>query len=413
VLEASPEVIVKCFYSAIGSLSLFAFTAGCGSSSSSPGVGSAGSAGVASSAGGASGSTASSAGSAQGGSAQGGNAQGGNAQGGSAQGGSAQGGSAQGGASQGGSSSGAAGTTAAGGSTAGAGAGGGTSSLLVPPSGVTFGSYIGGTTIANLETLLGRKVVVHHDFYGWSDDYGSRIGQDFTAGRVPLVTWEAWDNNNVGTSLDQIAAGTLDTVIHRNALAVKAFGKPFFLRWGHEMNGNWYPWSGAMNGSNAAGVAKYIAAFRHIHDIFKADGATNALFVFCPNSTSVPDVAWNNWANFYPGDDYVDWMCIDGYNWGTVMGLSWQSFQTIFSGIYPGIAAKNKPIIIAETASTEQGGDKAQWIGAILPALKGSFPAIKAFVWFDINKETDWRINSSPAAQTAFVSMVSDPYFNP
>jgi hypothetical protein len=83
------------------------------------------------------------------------------------------------------------------------------------------------------------------------------------------------------------------------------------------------------------------------------------------------------------------------------------------SAIYAGLAAKGKPIMIPETASTEMGGDKAAWIAAILPALKATFPSIKAFVWFHMNKETDWRADSSSPAREAFVAMARDRYFNP
>jgi hypothetical protein len=69
--------------------------------------------------------------------------------------------------------------------------------------------------------------------------------------------------------------------------------------------------------------------------------------------------------------------------------------------------------MIHETASTELGGDKAALITAILPALKGAFPAIKALVWFHMNKETDWRIDSSTQSRDAFVPMSRDVYFNP
>ena len=140
----------------------------------------------------------------------------------------------------------------------------------------------------------------------------------------------------------------------------------------------------------------------------------NALWVFAPNVDSVPGDALNQWSNYYPGDSYVDWMAFDGYNWGTVQtGSSWRTFASITSTIYAGLAAKGKPIMIPETASTEMGGDKAAWITAILPALKTSFPAIKAFVWFHMNKETDWRIDSSTQSRDAFVPMARDPYFNP
>ena len=166
-------------------------------------------------------------------------------------------------------------------------------------------------------------------------------------------------------SLDEIVAGVHDTMIRSRAQSSASIGQKFFLRWGHEMNGNWYPWDGSHNGANAAAAAKYIAAYRHIHDVFVSAGATNVVWVFCPNVDSVPGDAWNQWSNYYPGDAYVDWMAFDGYNWGTVQtGSSWRTFTSIAARIYAGLADKAKPIMIAETASTEQGGDKAAWIAA-------------------------------------------------
>jgi beta-mannanase len=173
-----------------------------------------------------------------------------------------------------------------------------------------------------------------------------------------------------------------------------------------------YSWDGANNGADATATTTFIAAYRHIHDLFVAAGATNALWVFCPNVDSVPNESWNQWQNYYPGDAYVDWMGFDGYNWGTVQTTStWQSFPTIAGRIYPSLATKGKPIMIPETAIAELGGDKAAWIARILPSLETMFPGVKALVWFQMNKETDWRIDSSAAA--AFVTMANDPYFNP
>src|SRR5580698_1599900 len=53
---------------------------------------------------------------------------------------------------------------------------------------------------------------------------------------------------------------------------------------------------------------------------------------------------------------------------------------------------KKKPILIGEMSSSQAGGDKAKWIDEIIPILRGSFPLIKGVVWFDIDKEADWRI---------------------
>ena len=115
--------------------------------------------------------------------------------------------------------------------------------------------------------------------------------------------------------------------------------------------------------------------------------------------------------DYYPGDAYVDWTGVDGYNWGTING-GWQTFQQVFKDIYPLLAAKKKPIMIGEMSSAQVGGDKGKWIDEIIPTLRASFPLIKCLVWFDINKEADWRISSSPESEAAFTRMTRDSYFN-
>ncbi len=284
---------------------------------------------------------------------------------------------------------------------------------LAPAQGALLGAFVGTGTIAQLETTLGRKLAVSHNFYGWNDDYTSWVRSTIAAGYIPLVTWEPWVGS-AGVSIVDIANGAHDSMIRSRAQSLAGAGQKVFMRWGHEMNGNWYPWDGFHNGANASAGAKYIAAYRHIHDVFITAGASNVVWVFCPNVDSVPGDAWNQWSNYYPGDAYVDWMGFDGYNWGTVQsGSTWRTFAAMTGAIYAGLAAKAKPIMIAETASTEQGGDKAAWITGILPALKDSYPSVKALVWFHMNKETDWRVDSSTAARGAFVPMARDVYFNP
>lgn len=304
--------------------------------------------------------------------------------------------------SSGGTTTHASGGTATGGNTA-----GGTSSspILEPSTGALLGLYYGDASIADTAAKLGRTVPLHLTYYAFSDDWTTdATADDLRAGRVPFVNWELF-----GATLDDIAGGTYDALLNQRAAAAKKLGQKFFIDFGAEMNGDWSPWSGADNGQSSA---KYIAAYRHVHDIFEAAGATNAIWAFCPNVTSVPDASWNEPLDYYPGDSYVDWMCVDGYNWGTSgADDTWQSFYQVFKDIYPVLASKNKPIIIGEMASAELGGDKAAWISQIIPALKNQFPLFKGLLWFDIDKETDWRISSSAAAQAAFKTMANDPWF--
>lgn len=224
-------------------------------------------------------------------------------------------------------------------------------------------------------------------------------------GAIPHVTWEPW------LGLDDIVEGRKDEYIIKWAKDAKGFGYPFFLRWGHEMNGDWYPWSGAKNNNDAS---KYVKAYRHIHDIFMKVGAADVIWVWSPADRSVPNVGWNNARNYYPGDEFVDWLGIDGYNWGNTQNWSqWVDFDHIFKRRYEEFIQKypNKPIMIAEFASAEGGGNKGEWITNTFESMKEKYPQVRSIVWFNINKECDWRIDSSSKALESFKSVIKDPYF--
>ena len=131
---------------------------------------------------------------------------------------------------------------------------------------------------------------------------------------------------------------------------------------------NWSAWSGTNNDSYGRhdGAAKYIRAWRRIHDIFEREGATNVSWVWAPNGESIPDVYWNRVSAFYPGDRYVDWVGLSAYNFGTTRYWShWSSFAEIVRPIYRAYSAR-KPIMVAETASTTNGGNQSRWISAVL-----------------------------------------------
>jgi hypothetical protein len=274
--------------------------------------------------------------------------------------------------------------------------------ILVPLHGALLGHFYGAGTLAETDARIGRKPAIHLSYYDWATDWTTdpTTASDFADGRVPLINWEPANVN-----FDDIISGKLDSTIMARAHGAKALARKFFLDFAAEMNGD-----EAWGGNNPT---RYIAAYRHIHDLFIAAGATNVVWAWCPNVT---DVDGTNAAtmSYYPGDAYVDWTGVDGYNWGTsVAGFGWQSFHEVFAIIYPLLAAKGKPILIGEMASDEVGGSKAQWIDDIVPALRSNFPLIKAFVWFDIDKERHWQINSSPSALAAYSRLAMDPYMNP
>ena len=223
-------------------------------------------------------------------------------------------------------------------------------------------------------------------------------------GAVPLLTWEPWawggGVNQASYALDRIAAGDFDARLAQWGQALAAWGQPVMLRFAHEMNGNWYPWAEGVNGNQAG---DYVPAWQHVHDVVSAAGADNIQWVWSPN---VPYWGSTDLAGLYPGAEYVDVVALDGYNWGTSQTWSsWVSPQDLFA---PGIAqlrtlAPGSPILVAETASSEQGGSKAAWNTELVSYLAAQ-PDVIGFVWFHLQKETDWRINSSDASASALRS---------
>ena len=226
-------------------------------------------------------------------------------------------------------------------------------------------------------------------------------------GATSLITWEPWRWGE-GTSQPayanaRIAAGDFDPYLKQWGSALADWGKPVLLRYAHEMNGNWYPWSDGVN-SNASGSS--VAAWRHVHDVLAAQGATNVSWVWSPN---VPYTGSTDLASLYPGSDYVDVAALDGYNWGTAVGWSsWASPSALFAdglaqlrALAPGI-----PILIAETAASETGGSKATWNRDLVSYLSAQSD-VMGFVWFDHDKEVDWRINSSTSSSDALAAALA------
>ncbi len=229
-------------------------------------------------------------------------------------------------------------------------------------------------------------------------------------GSIPFFNWSSAASpvtkDQPNFQLRDVTAGTYDTFITRFATAARDWGKPFFLNFDAEMNGRWTPWTVLANGNSGA---DFVPAWRHVHDIFTRVGASNVTWVWCPNIEF--DGSYKPLSDLYPGDAYVDWTCLDGYNWGTNPWKTnvWLTFTQVFAPTYKlitGTIAPSKPMVIAETASTEYGGSKATWISSMLATeLPSSFPKMKAFLWFEKwDGNFDWPIGTSASAQNAFVT---------
>jgi len=291
------------------------------------------------------------------------------------------------------------------------------------------------TPVTQFEGLIKRHLGSVMWYQGWgssgqpdwpTSELNSALYHDGYNTHIILhLTWEPW------VDLKDIANGAYDSYLTRYAAEVKAWGETIRLRFAHEMIQDnvkdncqggqtgcpeWYPWQDQPD--------DYKAAFRHAHDVFRAAGATNVEWVWCPNNYPF-DV--NIVKLYYPGPDYVDWLCMDGYNWTNRDGKpgwpDWQWFDDIFYNIYHTFVDHadifgEKPVMIGEFASCEAGPSdqpgetKAAWIQNALERFKSQdYSRLQAFYWFQTNKECDWRVNSSSASLAAFRAAVGDPSF--
>jgi hypothetical protein len=218
---------------------------------------------------------------------------------------------------------------------------------------------------------------------------------------TPFFSWADWYHTDA-----QIAAGAEDPYITRWATAAKSNGQTILLRFAWEMNGSWFGW-GLGNGANGPPntAADYVAMWRHVHQLFVNAGATNVKWVWCPNAGS----SLATLQSLYPGDSYVDWTCLDGYNGNN----PWRSFADLFGSSYDNVMqiAPSKPMIVGEVGSTESGGSKAQWITDMFAALPTRFPDIHGLLWFNVYESgpggyTDWPLETSSSSSAAFAAGV-------
>lgn len=269
------------------------------------------------------------------------------------------------------------------------------------------------TPLDQFERETGKRVAIVHWYQGWGAANApldtSLLSAVAARGSMPMITWEPWDytqgTNQPAYSLANIANGNFDAYVRSWAVGLAAYHKPVLLRFAHEMNNPVYPWSIGINGNTSS---EYVAAWRHVHDIFTAAGATNVQWVWSPNVwwPGQPDITL-----MYPGDNYVDWVAMDGYNyvpWG-----GWQSFSQIFGATYQKLTAlTDKPVMVAEVASDEAGGNKADWITSMYTKeIPDNFPRIRAVVWFNEKREGNWPVDSSAKALRAYSRAVASSQY--
>lgn len=300
---------------------------------------------------------------------------------------------------------------------------------------ILWGAYVDGvpwdtSKLASFEAETKGMSIIHWgEAWYRNGAYQPFFPRDFQTvrdhGSIPMLDWGSWEVanglNQPSFRLASIASGAHDGFIASWAHSAAAWGHPLFLRFDWEMNGWWqFPWAEQLNGNQPG---EYVRAWQHVHDIFQQQGATNVSWVWCPNISSTGTTPLNA---MYPGDSFVDWTCMDGYNHGGTGTDDWQSFEQVFAGsAYNGNhntyqevldLAPSKPLMIGETATSRNGGDPGAWVSdALTQQLPTAFPQVKALVWFNWNAgdpNLTWPIESTRATQSAFGAGIRSDYYS-
>jgi hypothetical protein len=193
--------------------------------------------------------------------------------------------------------------------------------------------------------------------------------------------------------------------LQKFAQVIKACKVPTMLSFGHEMNGNWYPWSGIFNGKgkdqNNNGVPdgpeNYITKHRYIVDKVRQYGVKNMIIVFNINGETLPNIWWNRPSHYWPGGKYVDVIGINKYNTEDY-GAPWRSLKSWIGPLIRKISAYGKPIFIAETScdantSYDQWVRKPRWIKRNIGWI-ARHNLLSGFIWFNESKREDGQMKN-------------------
>lgn len=223
-----------------------------------------------------------------------------------------------------------------------------------------------------------------------------RLDQIANQGYHPMITWEPWTNDFAAADtlkelsenkrvFQHILSGTFDTYIDVVARDLKDFRKPVFLRFAHEFNNPFYPWS--ESGGNTPDTFR--EAWRYVHDRFQEQGAQNVIWVWNPFSPE-------NLDSYYPGDGYADWIGVTGLDYGpygrTGHSISFDSLYRPFHDAFNNLA--RLPVMVAEFGTLAKGVDADNWLQEALASADRDFGEIKAWTVF----HSDRDINLPPGA---------------
>lgn len=230
-------------------------------------------------------------------------------------------------------------------------------------------------------------------------------------------------------TFDKILNGDFDADLQAWASAARDFGTPLIAEYGVEVNGEWFSWNGMWYGAGkldgygdptiADGPEQFRDVYRHIIQISRDEKADNITWVFHVNNQDIPDEDWNRLEQYYPGDEWIDWLGVSAYGAQTPMETEWPEFRDLMDAVYPRLEAlsPDKPIVLLEfgAAANNPLGDQAAWArSALTDIISFRWPRLICFSWWneawpnDDNPahDTTMRVQDNPALAAVFQELV-------
>jgi hypothetical protein len=303
--------------------------------------------------------------------------------------------------------------------------------LLAPTSGIYFGANayfseqpnqlegdtVSAAAINDFAAAAGRRPVIASFVQHWFKGLGfpkTKIMTIWRTGAIPYVRMWPHAGSPYGSgnppeqypgiyALQNIIDGKFDQELKAWADAARATNIPIVMEFGDEENADWGPWGGIWNGggdttgygdpSLSDGPERFRDAYRHMVTLFRNEGATNVSWVFHMVEWYAPNKPWESFANYYPGNDYVDWLALSLFGLNTLPDGSLASFEQLLSTFhspdYPGIynditRLGPKPLSLMYVGVTPKQGDAPGWTGGMFDTLQsGRYPRVAMMSWFN------------------------------
>jgi Glycosyl hydrolase family 26 len=331
--------------------------------------------------------------------------------------------------------------------------------LLAPATGIYFGvnpdfseppTQLEGDTVSraaieDFATNAGRRPVLVSFVQHWFE--GLEFPRDkvltvWRAGAIPYVRWHAHSGSPFGVgnppeqfpgiySLQNIIDGKFDAQMKAWADAARDTNIPIVMEYGDEENADWGAWGGIWNGGGETtgygdpsfpdGPERFRDAYRHMVTLFRDEGATNVTWVFHMVQWFAPNRSWETFANYYPGNDYVDWLALSLFGLNILPDGSLESFEqalaTFHDPNYPGIYSDitslgAKPLSLMYVGVTPRQGDAAAWVNGMYGTLASArYPRVAMMSWFNSD---DWGSKLLPGTPltSAFAAGAKSPVFD-